>query len=617
MAQIKKDTSLRKAILQAAITGQLISDIGGESDVLFSNEKKSKTKLDSEADLPLASRVSKRNSVVSDSERTTPSPRGYAPKTPNEFASFENQNSVSERSERPTLPETGKQLLDKIIEERNNKLLADWEEALKKNVGGKATLPSFASKTRAKKPAPVVASEIDEEELPFEIPENWCWCRIDDLFSHNTGKALNKSENKEGTELEYITTSNLYWNYFELDNLKTMLFKDSEIEKCTVQKGDLLVCEGGEVGRTAIWNFDRTICIQNHIHRLRAYEASLNKSFYYFVMFLYKEGKLIDDYAKGIGIKGLSSNALGSIIIPLPPISVQNAIVAKLEQVLPLVDAYENALLQKEELKSALPDKVKKAILQEAITGKLTEAWRKSATIKESGKQLLDRIIEERNAKALADWEEALKKNVGGKATLPSFASKTRAKKPVPVVASEIDEEEIPFEVPESWCWCRLGDLASIARGGSPRPINDFLTNEPDGYNWIKISDTDKGGKYINGTKQKIKKEGLYKTRLIHKGDFLLTNSMSFGRPYISNIDGCIHDGWLVFSFINELINPDFIYNLLSSPFIYDSFSQSAAGGVVQNLNTDKVIDTLVPLPSLKEQEEIVKKVEELLLLCK
>ena len=92
---------------------------------------------------------------------------------------------------------------------------------------------------------------------------------------------------------------------------------------------------------------------------------------------------------------------------------------------------------------------------------------------------------------------------------------------------------------------------------------------------------------------------------------------MSFGRPYISNIEGCIHDGWLVFSFINELINPDFIYHLLSSPFIYDSFSQSAAGGVVQNLNTDKVIDTLVPLPPLEEQEAIVRKVEELLPLCK
>lgn len=300
----------------------------------------------------------------------------------------------------------------------------------------------------------------------------------------------------------------------------------------------------------------------------------------------------------------VSGKKIYPMLFPLPPLAVQNAIVETLEQVLPLVDVYENAILQKEELKSALPDKVKKAILQEAITGQLTENWRKSATIKESGKQLLDRIIEERNAKALAEWEEKVKTN-------------PKAKKPAPIVASEIGEEEIPFEVPESWCWCRLGDLAAIARGGSPRPINDFLTNDPDGYNWIKISDTDKGGKFINSTKQKIKKEGLYKTRLIHKGDFLLTNSMSFGRPYISNIEGCIHDGWLVFSFINELINPDFIYHLLSSPFIYDSFSQSAAGGVVQNLNTDKVIDTLVPLPPLEEQEEIVKKVEELLELCK
>ena len=141
MAQIKKDTSLRKAILQAAITGQLISDIGGES-------------------LPLA--------PAGKPSSATPSPRGYAPKTPNEFASFENQNSVSERSERPTLPETSKELLDKIIEERNNKLLADWEDALKKN-------------PKAKKPADIVASEIDEEEIPFESPENWCWCHLGEI----------------------------------------------------------------------------------------------------------------------------------------------------------------------------------------------------------------------------------------------------------------------------------------------------------------------------------------------------------------------------------------------------------------------------------------------------
>ena len=240
---------------------------------------------------------------------------------------------------------------------------------------------------------------------------------------------------------------------------------------------------------------------------------------------------------------------------------------------------------------------LRKSILQAAITGQLISNVEGET---KTGKELLDKIIEERNAKLLAEWEEAKKKN-------------PKAKKPAPIVASEITEDEIPFEIPKSWCWCRLGDVAFIARGGSPRPINEYLTNDSDGYNWIKISDTDKGGKYINSTKQRIKKEGLYKTRLIHKGDFLLTNSMSFGRPYISNIEGCIHDGWLVFSFPNNCIISDFIYHLLSSSFIYKQFADSAAGAVVQNLNTDKVIETMMPLPPLAVQNAIVAKLEEVL----
>lgn len=111
---------------------------------------------------------------------------------------------------------------------------------------------------------------------------------------------------------------------------------DEEIEKCTVQKGDLLVCEGGEVGRSAIWNYERTVCIQNHIHRLRVYNSQLNILFYYHVLHLFKESKIIDNYAKGIGIKGLSSNALGSIIVPLPPLDEQEEIVKKVEELLEL-----------------------------------------------------------------------------------------------------------------------------------------------------------------------------------------------------------------------------------------------------------------------------------------
>ena len=122
-------------------------------------------------------------------------------------------------------------------------------------------------------------------EIPFDLPETWCWCRLGTLFAHNTGKALNSSDSA-GTPMTYITTSNLYWDRFELDSLKEMPFTDSEIDKCTVTKGDLLVCEGGDIGRSAIWMFDENIRIQNHIHRLRPY-ISLSSRFYYYVMYIH------------------------------------------------------------------------------------------------------------------------------------------------------------------------------------------------------------------------------------------------------------------------------------------------------------------------------------------
>ena len=137
-------------------------------------------------------------------------------------------------------------------------------------------------KIKKEKPLP----EITEDEKSFEIPESWKWVRLGDIFQHNTGKALN-STNRIGVSLKYITTSNLYWNRFELENLKEMFFTDAEVEKCTVKKGDLLVCEGGDFGRAAIWKSDDSIRIQNHIHRLRAYKAICTEFFYY-LFYLYK-----------------------------------------------------------------------------------------------------------------------------------------------------------------------------------------------------------------------------------------------------------------------------------------------------------------------------------------
>ena len=170
-----------------------------------------------------------------------------------------------------------------------------------------------------------------DDEIPFEIPDSWVWCRLGTLFQHNTGKALNSS-NKMGTKLSYITTSNLYWDRFELDKLKEMLFGENEIEKCTVTKGDLLVCEGGDIGRAAIWDYDYPIRIQNHIHRLRPY-CKLCVRFYYYVFYFYKNKGLVG--GKGIGIQGLSSNAIHQLLFPLPSLTEQNKIVQAIEKIIP------------------------------------------------------------------------------------------------------------------------------------------------------------------------------------------------------------------------------------------------------------------------------------------
>ena len=179
-----------------------------------------------------------------------------------------------------------------------------------------------------------------DEDVPFELPESWCWCRLGTLFAHNTGKALNSSDSA-GTLMTYITTSNLYWDRFELDSLKEMPFTESEIDKCTVTKGDLLVCEGGDIGRSAIWMFDNDIRIQNHIHRLRPY-ISLSNRFYYYVLYMWKQMGLIG--GQGIGLQGFSSKALHNLIVPLPPIKAQETIVAFVDEINHKLTSIENSL---------------------------------------------------------------------------------------------------------------------------------------------------------------------------------------------------------------------------------------------------------------------------------
>ena len=170
-----------------------------------------------------------------------------------------------------------------------------------------------------------------------------------------------------------------------------------------------------------------------------------------------------------------------------------------------------------------------------------------------------------------------------------------------------------------NWRYVKIGDVCTVERGGSPRPIDKFITVDPNGINWIKIGDTN-SSMYITQTAQKIIPEGMKKSRYVQPGDFLLSNSMSFGRPYILKIDGCIHDGWLVLRDNDGIFDKRFLYYYLSSPSTYQKFKNMAVGGVVNNLNSEMVRGVTVPVPPMDEQIDIVTtldKVTELIALRK
>ncbi len=163
----------------------------------------------------------------------------------------------------------------------------------------------------------------------------------------------------------------------------------------------------------------------------------------------------------------------------------------------------------------------------------------------------------------------------------------------------------------EGWVDQTLNQICIVERGSSPRPIKEYFTTKPDGVNWIKIGDTEEGGKYVHSTGQKITPEGAKQSRFVKEGDFILTNSMSYGRPYIMKTSGCIHDGWFVLR-LNVSLDTDFFYYLLSSPVVQSQFARLASGSVVKNISGDLVKQTVLPIPPLDQQHAIAKRVREL-----
>lgn len=429
--------------------------------------------------------------------------------------------------------------------------------------------------------------------VPFEIPDNWEWVRLGEIFQHNTGKALNAS-NRSGELLAYITTSNLYWNRFELNSLREMYFSKSEIEKCTVTKGDLLVCEGGDIGRAAIWLYDIDIRIQNHIHRLRSY-SKICTEYYYYLFFLYKHAGWIG--GKGIGIKGLSANALHSLLFPLPPLSEQYRIVTKIKEFEPFLDKYAQAEKQLNNLNTQFPDLLKKSILQEAVQGKLVP----QDSSDEPASILLERIRAEKQ-RLIAEGKIKKDKHESVIFRRDNSHYEKRGSEEVCI------DDEIPFEIPDTWCWSRLVTIVSILGDGiHGTPI--YTSNGDVAFiNGNNLSD----GKIIikSDTKRVSADEACKHLRYLCDKSVLVSINGTIGNIAFYNNEKVILGKSACYFNLLTGIQKEFIKVLLETDYFLKYALKVATGTTIKNVPLSGMRNLLVPIPPKEEQVRIVKYYE-------
>ena len=415
-----------------------------------------------------------------------------------------------------------------------------------------------------------------DEEIPFEIPQGWEWTRIGNIFNHTSGKQQSSSNKGGGTPQKFITTSNLYWGYFVLDNAKVMNFTDEEIKTCSATKGDLLVCEGGAgYGRSAIWNEDYDICLQNHVHRLRPCVSGICEYVYHFIYLLKESNNLV---SVGTAMPGLSANRLKGLLLPFPPLSEQRRIVAKLAELLPQIEKYNDVQNKLNELNTTIKDSLKKSILQEAIQGKLVPQIAEEGTAQE----LLEQIKTEKQKLVK---EGKLKKS----ALNDSVIFRGDDNKYYELVGNEVSEIELPFYFPSTWSIARLNAVCQLTDGLKTIGKQCLLD-----------------AKYLRGkSSETIVEQG----KLVYKGDnIMLVDGENSGEVFIVPQDGYMGSTFKQLWISSSMYEP---YVLAFIRLYKETLRNSKKGAAIPHLNKELFYGLIIGIPPLQEQRRIVQKIEQ------
>jgi type I restriction enzyme S subunit len=459
---------------------------------------------------------------------------------------------------------------------------------------------------------------IDQSTTPFTCPPGWTWTHLGAVSLISQGfafsSALFSKDKSEGLPLVKIGDIGT-----DCPDVFTQEFPGRSY---LVEPGDILLGLSGSI-KCSIWSGPQALLNQ----RIARLKPAINEIPVEWL--LMAVGSCINKWKEEtskLTVQNVKAGQLSGAVITLPPLAEQHRIVAKVDELMALCDQLEAARQQRERGRERLmsatlqrlnqpaadpasfrqdasfalqvlpslsttPAQIKQlrqTILNLAVRGKLVEQDPED----EPAVDLIRKISEEKPA-------------LLAKGGFRSFDGKLNR-----------DGCAFIFGIPSTWEWCFLDDISAIGRGGSPRPIQAFITDSQESMPWIKISDSSRGSVYINNTQERITLAGVSRSRIVVPGDLLLSNSMSFGFSYISMIEGCIHDGWLVIRTPEGLINKLYLRLLLLSDHARAAFAIAASGAVVQNLNADKVRQLAIPLPPLAEQHRIVAKVDELMALC-
>ena len=430
------------------------------------------------------------------------------------------------------------------------------------------------------------------DEIPFDIPDSWEWVTLQTIATSSLGKTLDKAKNK-GDLKPYLCSINVYWDGIDLTTVKETRLEENELPKYLLRPGDLLICEGGDVGRSAVWESTQEMYYQNALHRVRFY-GEINPHYFQLLLECYKGNQILDAYSKGMTIKHLVQTALNTIVFPLPPLSEQTRIVDAVNRLLPYLHSYDRAEQKLSALNTGFPEALKKSILQEAVQGKLVP----QDPSDESAEALLGRI---RAEKQRLIKEGKIKKD---KHESVIFRRDNSHYEKLDGMERCIDDE-LPFEIPESWAWVRWGAIAESIQYGYNAPAK-----QEGRIRMVRISDIHENTVAWSSVPFCDIKGSDIPTYLLQPNDILFARTGgTVGKSFLVNDVPCesIYAGYLIRTRYSSLLCPQYLKYFMESPLYWQQLKSGTTATAQPNCNGQTLAKMLLPLPPANEQLRIVE----------